>query len=115
LPTVPRKTDVLLPVLLSAAVFPGAGQLRNGDRGKGIALIVATLAFLLGATALIVSDLMPLVRDPPELGVLVPIVTAAVTATLGTHALALGVLVALWVYSIVDAYFVASARRDRGR
>jgi hypothetical protein len=108
--TAGKRPDVFMPVLLSAAVFPGAGQLRNGDRAKGIAIIAATILFLVGATALIVSDLMPLVRDPPDIAVLFPIVSAAVSRTLGSHALALGALVALWIYSIVDAYLVARSQ-----
>ena len=102
-----RKRDILLPVLLSAAVFPGAGQIRNGERLKGILMAVATIGLLGAFTVGVFVDLWPLVTNPPEFGVLVAQVQGAVGRSLWGQRVVLTLLVAVWVYSVVDAFLVA--------
>jgi hypothetical protein len=100
-------SEVLIPVLLSAAVWPGAGQIRNRELVKGVLLAGLTLSLLGALLVRIASDLWPLIAQPPDAGVLVPVVETAVTRALVGHTILLTLLAGLWVYSILDAFFVA--------
>jgi hypothetical protein len=101
-----------LPPVLSAFVFPGAGQLKNGERLKGVLLGVATVLLLVALILVVLLDLGPLLDDPPDLAHLFPVVHRAVTRALLGHGVLLGLFGVVWVVSIVDAFVVARARNQ---
>jgi hypothetical protein len=83
-------------VVLSALVWPGAGQMYNGERVKGLCLIGASglLAVALAVTlGLFVANGMVTGFDPETVRIVVP------------RALGLGgVLVLVWAAAVVDAW-----------
>ena len=104
----------LVAALLSAFVWPGAGQLYNREFRKGALLIALTLvaaAVVMVATAAEVTRQLPgdigdldadLVRTLPAQ------VLAAQTGTLLVSSL---LLLVVWGYGIIDAYFGGRGRR----
>jgi hypothetical protein len=98
----------LVPVWLSALVWPGAGQVYGGRRRRGIALIVLSsllaLTFSLVA-AVCVLKVLPVDPaewlDPGRIHLALRRVAADDTGTLW---LAVAPLVAVWLYAIVDAW-----------
>ena len=100
--------------LMSALVWPGAGQLYNREIKKGILLIGLTLAV---AVAVIIATASEVTRQlPADIGdldadlvrTLPAQVLAARTGTLLVSSL---LLLATWVYGIVDAYLGGRGRR----
>ena len=99
-----------MPVLLSALAVPGAGQIRNGEVAKGIALVVASLGLFGILFVRILADLWPVIVAPHDLTTLVPDVNSAVTRALSGHGLLVALLVVVWVYAVADAFWVARGR-----
>lgn len=104
-------------VLLSAFVWPGAGQLYNREFRKAVVLIalttLITLSFMIGAEAEILR------RLPDDItGVSFEQVRAAIKDVLdqrSDYVTAFNVLMlASWLYSVVDAYLGAKDRANRG-
>jgi hypothetical protein len=101
-------------VFLSGAVWPGAGQMKNGDWGKGFFLAVSTFIFFTALVVRIIVQLLPFVEEPPDLEHLVPIVRTTVTTTLlGPGKLELLGLGLVWAYSLLDAFLVARRLSSR--
>jgi TM2 domain-containing membrane protein YozV len=110
---VTKKRRALWAVCLSALLWPGAGQIYNKDRVKGVVLIVAAGVAGLAFTFAISAAIVDLARTDP-----------AVLETSGPFALAQRMLngrggllrtstvalMVLWVVSVVDAYVVAARR-----
>ena len=96
--------------MLSALVCPGAGQIRNRQYAKGIALVGLTLAtagYLLVRMLTEVLRLLPTdgsVIDPASAWDMASEIQARNTGTFSTLSF---VLLALWVYGTVDAWFGA--------
>jgi hypothetical protein len=106
-----RDNRVLMAVLLSAAVCPGAGQIRNRDLVKGLVLVVLTVVLLLGLLGRLYGEVAPLMAQPPDLDSVRPAVERAVANAFGGWGKAYGLgLTGLWVYSIIDAFYVARFR-----
>jgi hypothetical protein len=98
----------LVPLWLSALVWPGAGQVYAGKRGKGIALIVLsgllTLVFSVVAAICILQASPPgsaTLLDPGE--VRLALHRLAVEDT-GTLLLAASPLAVVWLYAVLDAW-----------
>lgn len=94
------------PVLLSATVFPGAGQWYVGRRLRGGLMIGMTLLLTLAGIARFLSVVFALankqgVRRPPELNPLPLLIQAWKIDHLVLSALLLSIL-ALWILSILD-------------
>jgi hypothetical protein len=109
----PPPSSPLRATLLSALVCPGAGQIRNREYGKGIALVVVTLA---AAAVFLVRMLTEVLRAlPTDLEVVDPFATWDLAMAIqerhrGEFLVYTLVLSALWVYASVDAWVVARRR-----
>jgi hypothetical protein len=96
-----------LPVWLSLLVWPGAGQLYQGRRAKGLALV--TLSGLLGLAFALLAGLVVLRALPADVALLDPLtLLAALRRSVldQLHRLAaVGLpLAAVWAYAAVDAW-----------
>ena len=104
----------MLAALLSALVWPGAGQLYNREFKKGAFLIGLTLAV---AIAVIVATTAELTRQlPTDMGDLDADLVRALPAQLlaarsGTLMVSSLLLLVAWAYGIVDAYMGGRGRR----
>jgi len=104
----------MVAALLSAFVWPGAGQLYNRDVKKGAFLIGLTLAV---AVAVIIATAAEVTRQlPADIGDLdadlVRTLPAQVLAARsGTLLVSSLVLLLAWAYGIVDAYVGGRGRR----
>jgi hypothetical protein len=105
--------DMLMAGMLSALVWPGAGQFYNREFRKGLALVLLT--FLLGLSLMIglgkdiaqhlPADPSPF--DPEQIRRLRDVIIHANPRFYRNYSL---ILTATWFYSVVDAYLGA---RDR--
>jgi hypothetical protein len=107
-----------IPVLLSFFLGPGVGQLYNRQFKKGAYLIGLSLVILVGWGVWLYRAMQPLLPtnletiDPSAVDQLVKNATTQIGAIhSGTLWIYQGMLVVLWVYSVVDAYWVAQKRR----
>jgi hypothetical protein len=109
-----------IPVLLSFVLGPGVGQLYNRQFKKGVYLIALSLVVLAGWGLWIYKAMQPLLppnlaaADPAAVEQFVKNATAQVSASHGgTLWVYQGILLVLWLYSILDAYWVAQQRRRK--
>lgn len=98
-----------LPILLSAAVIPGAGQWYLGRRWKGGLLAAVTLLLVMGGTARFLSVVFALsnrqgVTRPPHLNPFPVLAQAWHLDRQVLWAFVLGLL-AIWLLSILDLCF----------
>lgn len=110
---------VWVPVLLSALVWPGAGQLYNREVRKGI--ILGALTFLLCLSFTMGAELQILDRLPPEAlsanwvqthWAQVRSVMDDVLKQKSSYVMTFNLLMfAAWLFSVVDAYLTAQERR----
>ena len=107
----------LIPAALSGLVLPGAGQIYNGERVKGAVLIAATLA-ILGAALYVTWDAAVGIIFSPGPGQAAPDIYGLLHSVVRINRVfylrALLGLLAIWVYSIVDAYLKAGDGCRRG-
>ena len=102
--------DILMAVLLSAFVWPGAGQIYNKEYKKGLTLIGLTLMF---GVSLLMGVGMDVVRNlPPDLSTFNRSQAEALTTRLmvehGSFYLTFQLLMmAAWLFSVADAYMTA--------
>jgi len=94
-------------LLLSALVCPGAGQLVNGERAKGLAMIATALIGTAWVAWRLVSSILG--RLPEAIDVSDPVAWAEAMSAAQSHSsapLAIGTLLlgSLWIYSAWDAY-----------
>lgn len=106
--------EVLFPVLLSALVIPGAGQLYNKEKAKGWVLMLltaaVTLSFFFGLTAA-VARVLPATPSILSTEEIKAIVTRVMTEH-ETFVSSFGWLTTgIWVYSVLDAYWGARSKR----
>jgi len=108
-----QKDPALRAALLSALVCPGAGQIRNRQYAKGLAILGAVLVT---AGLLFVRMLTEVLRALPTDGTLVDPLSAwdlAREIQERNHGEFLGfslALLALWLYATVDGWLVARRR-----
>jgi len=108
---------VWVAVLFSALLGPGTGQLYNRQYKKGLYLVFLTLILLGAFTTWLTSVLSPFLpvdlatADPVEMRKTIETALPAIIQKKGlifyTYQL---LLLAVWVYSIVDAYKIAKRR-----
>lgn len=102
-----------MPVLLSAFVLPGAGQLYNKEKVKGVVFIGFFTFLSVALVAVTVWGVLPLL--PPGGSPLSMLEVRALTTRLmvekGTpiETMWWG-MIAVWVYGILDAFLGARAR-----
>jgi hypothetical protein len=104
----------LVAALLSAFVWPGAGQLYNRDFKKGAALIALTLvvaAVVIIATAAEVTRQLPADIGDLDADLVRTLPAQVLAARTGTLLLSSLLLLAAWGYGIIDAYFGGRGRR----
>lgn len=104
-----RAKDYFFPILLSALVIPGAGQFYNKEKTKGLILISLFVLVILG---FMVSLSVSLAQMLPPGGVVAPDQLQAMAEELmedhGAFITTFWYLIlAIWGYSIVDAYLGA--------
>lgn len=105
--------NVLIPVLLSAFVLPGAGQLHNKEKIKGVLFIVLFTGLSVALVGVTVWGVLPLL--PPGGSPVSMLEVRALTTRLmvekGTAIETVWwALIAVWVYGILDAFLGARAR-----
>jgi TM2 domain-containing membrane protein YozV len=102
----PEKKSLWRAVMLSALIFPGAGQVYNGDRLKGYLLIalgsILSLFIILKVAIPFVNYYQAIFLDNPQKAP-----GLSFTEEVPGILLFLGVLAAVWIYSIIDAYWSA--------
>lgn len=90
-------------LVLSALIFPGAGQIYNGDRLKGYLLIalgiILTLLIILKVVLGFMGYYQALLGENPQ----VP-PGKALSEEIPGILIFLGVFGVLWIYGMVDAY-----------
>jgi hypothetical protein len=101
------------PLLLSALVCPGLGQIAQGEPLKGWLLVVASLLAAAGVAAKVLADalrLLPRLVADPSLEEMarfwVDLREASGLVMVGGTALLTG----LWLYSVLDAYRSSTIR-----
>jgi TM2 domain-containing membrane protein YozV len=98
----------MLAVIFSAVVCPGAGQIYNRQRLKGVALILASAGASVAVAVLVVRNVLQalpadvLTIGPAEMQTIMQKAHSGTLVTLGT-----AVLAVTWIVSVVDAYLVA--------
>ncbi len=107
---------IVVATLLSAFVFPGSGQIYNGERKKGMVFIAATLGLtfaLFVALTLALSQSMP-----PTAGLISVLEAKAIVTRLWVeHGQMLAVFewlfTGLWAVCVLDAFLGARAKARR--
>lgn len=106
--TSPRSP--LVPVLLSGLLWPGLGQLRNGDRLKGLCFALVSLLGFLGFLVRVARDATEALLEAREPMGLLDILALAQDIR-ARHAAELSLLTLLlflvWVASVLDAWWGA--------
>jgi diadenosine tetraphosphate (Ap4A) HIT family hydrolase len=105
-----RARSPWTPVLLSGLLWPGLGQMRNGDALKGLALATAGLVAMGAFVVRISRDAAAaLLEAPPPEGFRDILTLAQEVRTRHASELSLltFVLVAVWVVSVADAWWGA--------
>ena len=104
----------LVAALLSAFVWPGAGQLYNREFKKGAALIGLTLlmaAVVIIATAAEVTRQLPADIGDLDADLIRTLPAQVLAARTGPLLASSLVLLVAWGYGIIDAYFGGRGRR----
>lgn len=104
---------VLIPVLLSALVWPGAGQIYNRDFKKGIVLILLT--FLAGLSLFMVAGMQIAQHLPPDVSSIDTARAQAIADEIlkknaGFFASFNILVLATWVFGVIDAFLGAKER-----
>lgn len=105
--------NLLIPVLLSALVLPGAGQMFNREKIKGGVLMVLFLALSVALCVLVVLGVLPHIpRDGSTMSFLeVQALGTRVMVEKGRSIEATWwAMITVWVYGILDAFLGARAR-----
>jgi TM2 domain-containing membrane protein YozV len=110
--------EILIPVLLSLLLGPGVGQLYNREYRKGGYLIALSLIVLIAAFFWFWKAVRP--DLPPDLAEMDPMAINTVMRESANRVVQLRgktisiyyfILIGLWVYSVVDAYFGGIRRK----
>jgi hypothetical protein len=112
-----KKDDPQTAAVLSALLWPGAGQIYNGEKTKGALLAAAMLALTVWLLA--GAERAVRARLPEDLtfltfsgagGILLDALRANLAAFIAINAAA----TVVWGYSVADAYFAARRRMTAG-
>ncbi|MBL8023831.1 MAG: hypothetical protein JNK54_06065 [Elusimicrobia bacterium] len=101
--------EIIFPVLLSAFVIPGAGQIYNKEKAKGVALMVLFFLVIMGfmmTVTVALAAFLPLdgVVSPEQVRGFVEQIVEERTAFVNTFWY---LTLAIWGYGILDAYLGA--------
>ena len=112
--------DIVIPVLLSFFLGPGMGQLYNKEFKKAGYLIALSLVVLAGSIKWFYTAAMPYLPtdvstvDRASLQAMIDNASAHIMHSHpGTIYTYFFISSALWIYSVVDAFYGASRRRTR--
>ena len=101
--------DYLFPILLSALVVPGAGQIYNKEKVKGVVLMILFLLVIFGFMITLSVSLAALL--PPDMAVspeqVRDLVEGIVEERSGFITAFWYLTLAIWGYGILDAYLGA--------
>ena len=108
---------VIIPVLLSLFLGPGVGQLYNREYKKGVILILSSALILAWAVAWYYRAVQPFLPkdltaiDPQAMSELLKNAMDQINSKSGAIlSFFKAALTVMWIYGIVDAYWVASQR-----
>jgi hypothetical protein len=106
--------NLFIPVLLSALVLPGAGQMFNREKIKGAVLMALFVALSVALVVVIVAVVLPILPDTGGAPMSMDEAKAFTTRVWaergdGISAVWWG-LMAVWVYGFLDAFLGARAR-----
>lgn len=103
------------PPFLSGLVLPGMGQIANGEPGKGLVLITASLGSFLWLSRVLGRQLASVLpgdpqtwRDNPEL--IQKAVMELLSRSPEMFTTFRFLIVLVWIYGVVDAYMTARER-----
>jgi TM2 domain-containing membrane protein YozV len=100
--------------MLSGLVFPGAGQIYNGQPGKGAAYIIVTVVSIMVLVFVIVRGLFRALEFFEGTGGGIwDAVAAQLGASRGAIVLLVVILGLAWAAAVVDAFVVAREMEDR--
>jgi hypothetical protein len=108
----------VLAALLSAFVWPGAGQLYNREFKKGallVGLTVAVAVVVIVATTAELTRQLPATIDELDADIVRTLPAQVLSARSGTLMASSLLLLAAWTYGIVDAYLGGRGRRKLTR
>ncbi len=113
---IPISKSPIWPALLSALVAPGVGQLANRDFGKGIFLLVSSVASFVWFSKVVTERLSTLLPGTPEQWATNPdVMREALLKLVGENGemfVTFQVLILLiWGFAVLDAYFTARKLR----
>ena len=100
------KKTIVSP-LLSALVFPGAGQIKNRQALKGIIFISLTIILLLIFFYKIYAIIISSVSSPSQMNISEDFVSKIETRVYEENMVWVSLLVIVWIAGIVDAYLSA--------
>ena len=106
----PSKSRPLRAALLSGLVCPGLGQIANGQIAKGVALVVLVLGvvgWMLARMAAVVTASLPADTTTLDIFQAYDLALEIQQRNSGAFSGALSLLVVLWVYATVDAWWGA--------
>ncbi len=113
-----NTASVIIPVLLSFFLGPGAGQLYNKDYKKGAILIAASLILLVISGVWYYKTLMPYIPsdlttvDPQAMQQILINASGQISTKEGRMlSFYEAILTVMWLYGVVDAYRVAQRKR----
>jgi hypothetical protein len=106
--------NLLIPVLLSAFVMPGAGQIFNKEKVKGFIFMGLFLVLSVALVVVIVAAMLPLFPTEGVAPLSMDEARAFATRVWVERGAAIQAvwwgLIAVWVYGILDAFWGARAR-----
>lgn len=100
------KKTIVSP-LLSAFVFPGAGQLKNRQSLKGIILILITIILLIILFYKIYAIIISSISSPSQINISEDFVSKIETRVYEENIIWVSLLIIVWIAGIVDAYLSA--------
>ena len=108
--------------LLSAFVFPGAGQLYLKKYWRGLAIILfvfAGLAYIIRLAAIaalsVLDDaVVKLQNGTTDLHEISGVVGSKMSATGSYHDVVFYLIVCFWIFAIIDAYIIGKEKESRG-
>ena len=100
------KKTIVSP-LLSAFVFPGAGQLKNRNYLKGIILILITTILLIIFFYKIYAIIISSISSPSQITISEDFVSKIEARVYAENGIWILLLIIVWIAGIVDAYLSA--------
>ncbi len=108
--------------LLSALAFPGVGQIHLGRYGRGIAIVMLTLGtigIIVGIAvvqALAVLETLQHQNGAIDVQTITQEASRAVSSSSSAAvSFCFAFLIAIWLFSIIDAYILGSRHREHQR